>query len=288
MTFTLIICTRNRAESLRRCLAALDVSEIRAEGGEVVVVDNGSIDRTQEVIRVFQRDTFGETLAGSLDTRPGKPYALNTGMRHASGEVFAFTDDDCYVQKGFFRELMREFRRGEIDYCAGRILLYDPTDARRAVNYDTERRDFPAGAFLNTGAVQGANMAFHRRVFDRIGPFDTAYCGASVLVCEDIDVAGRASQAGFRGAFLPQLVVYHHHGRKPGSAELAATIQAYDIGRGAYYASRLLAGDWQYLPGWIRTRVERKRSLRSFGYELLGVARYLRSRLSLDKPQQNF
>ena len=280
MKFTLIISTRNRAESLRRCLAALDVSEIREHAGDVIVVDNGSTDATQEVIAAQRRERFGELLTTIVEPQPGLSNARNAGVQHARGEILVFTDDDCYVQGGFFRELVREFDDAQLDYCAGRILLHDPTDARRGVNYHDKRYEFPPRSFLGTGAVQGANMAFHRRVFDRIGLFETMFGAGTPFACEDVDFAGRASHAGFRGAFLPQVVVHHHHGRKPKSRELAATVRTYDIGRGAYYASRLMAGDWQYVPGWVRSTIKKRRTLRNLFYELVGVTWYLRARFS--------
>ena len=80
MTSTLIICTRNRAESLGRCLAALDPAEIAEQGGEVVVVDNGCTDHTQEVVRTHQRDRFGEALRTVVEPRPGLGIGKNAGI----------------------------------------------------------------------------------------------------------------------------------------------------------------------------------------------------------------
>ena len=287
MTFALIISTRNRADALRRCLAALDVAEIREQSGHVVIVDNGSTDDTQDVIRAQQRERFGDLLTMVVEPRPGLSHARNAGVGRARGDILVFTDDDCYVQPGFFRELLREFGNGQLDYCTGRILLHDPTDARRCVNYSTQRYELPPRSFLATGDVQGANMAFHRRVFDRIGLFDTMFGAGTAFPCEDIDFAARASHAGFRGAFLPQLVVHHHHGRKPGSPGLAATMRSYDLGRGAYYTSRLLDRDWKYIGGWVRATIEKRRSPQNLYFEMVGVIGYLRARLSRGRTQHD-
>src|SRR5687767_9911149 len=190
MTFTLIISTRNRAASLRRCLEALDPSEIAECSGDVIVVDNGSTDATQDVIRTLTSERFRGLLTTVVEPRPGLSHARNAGVRAARGDILVFTDDDCYVQSGFFRELVREFAKGELDYCTGRMLLHDPTDARRGVNCDDRRYEFAPRRFLATGAVQGANMAFHRRVFEQIGLFNPLFGAGTPFACEDIDFAG--------------------------------------------------------------------------------------------------
>jgi hypothetical protein len=95
---------------------------------------------------------------------------------------------------------------------------------------------------LPAGAIQGANMFFHRSVFGRVGLFNDRMGAGTPFACEDIEMATRASMAGFVGALVPFFKVSHHHRRLRGSAEANATVTSSDYGRGAYYASLINLG----------------------------------------------
>src|SRR5579863_630372 len=91
---SVIICTYNRCDSLRRTLESLGQAAGLADlEWELLVIDNNSTDATRAVVEEF-------TLTPQLDVRcltekrRGKSYALNTGIAAATGGVLAFLDDD--------------------------------------------------------------------------------------------------------------------------------------------------------------------------------------------------
>uniref|UniRef100_UPI00286E8B15 glycosyltransferase family 2 protein n=1 Tax=Sandarakinorhabdus sp. TaxID=1916663 RepID=UPI00286E8B15 len=96
MTISLIICTRNRAGPLGRCLAA--VAGIVHDGDwELVIVDNGSTDATAAVVADFAAQA-GFRVVQVHQPVPGLSNARNAGVAAATGELILFTDDDCYVE----------------------------------------------------------------------------------------------------------------------------------------------------------------------------------------------
>ena len=246
----MLICTRDRAGTLRRCLDALPAAELKRLGVQVIVVDNASRDDTPEVLAAFaRRADFSFTHL--REDRPGKSYALNTGLDHCTADIIAFTDDDCFLAQDYFQAVLRNFSAGSIRYAGGRQLRHDAKDADIGTNVSTRRRIFPPRSFLRPGTVQGGNMVIARAVFDRVGRFDTDLGPSTRYRCEDIEMAARASMAGFTGAYLPDLVVYHHFGDPPGPR--AARLQRENaFARGAYYARFIGAGHWNYLWGWMR------------------------------------
>ncbi|HEY3306156.1 MAG TPA: glycosyltransferase family A protein [Candidatus Binatia bacterium] len=276
LNVTLLICSRNRAASLQRCLDSINPEEMLEAETELVLVDNGSTDDTQQVMRSFQRKVpFPVEVVD--EPRPGLSYARNAGLVRVRGDVIVFSDDDCYLAPGYLLTASRVFDSGQFHYCGGRIFLYDPTDARYGVNRKEKFERLPPGSFIPAGKIQGANMVFHRSVIDKIGPFDTMLGAGTPFRVEDIDYCARASMAGFTGAHVPELVVYHHHGRKPGTNEFERWTADNDYGRGAYYMKFILLRKYVYLRKWLKSAFRLKK-LPATIRELRGAIHYARER----------
>lgn len=126
---------------------------------------------------------------------------------------------------------------------------------------------------MTSGKIQGANMIVQRTVFERIGGFDPEFGAGTRFRCEDIDLVARASMAGFTGAHIPELVVYHHHGRKVGP-QTRRLERENDYACGAYYAKFILNGHPSFIFGWLRLALRPWR-VRGLYWELRGALDYL-------------
>ena len=235
---------------LKNCLRAISGQEIEEIGGELILVNNGSTYQTEEVMCDFRdRSLFPAEVIN--EPTPGLARARTSGLTRAVGGTIVFTDDDCYLAPGYVLHASKVFSSGGFDYCGGRILLYYETDSRYGCNQQEELRIIPPFSFIGAGEIQGANMVVHRRVVDKIGGFDSMLGAGTPFRCEDIEFCARASMAGFAGAHVPDLVVYHHHGRKPGP-DIQMLADMNDYARGAYYMKFLLRGNLTYLRNWVR------------------------------------
>lgn len=276
---SLIVASRNRAEKLATMLAQLPVDSMRARGVELVLVDNASEDATSSVMRDFCAAAPFPAKALYAGTR-GQYHAYCVGVAAARGDLFAFTDDDCYVAPDYFDALYRVVDPDLYQYGAGEIVTHDPTDDPRVAStvwwtFREPLKVIPPGTIYKPGLVQGANMFFLRSVLDRLG-------GMQVLLEGDADVATSiaASIAGFTGVLIRGLVVRHHHGRKRGSAEALRTIESYARGRGAYGAylvTRGIEAPWASWNGPTsgRWRFDTARQLRAAQLEFEGATMYL-------------
>jgi len=235
---SLIICTRNRCRQLARCLRAI-LRIVCEPPWELIITNNGSDDQTAIVVGEFAK-TAPFPVRHVVEPKPGLGNARNTGMAAARGQILAFTDDDCYPDPDFLTRVLSAFRDPSAGYITGRILLHDPNDFPIAINESAEPLTFPARSIVNPGGVQGANMAFRRAVLDEIGGFDPLFGAGSLFPAEDLDAACRASAAGWKGQYRPEIVVRHHHGRTESDA--AHMWRSYGVGTGACYMKLFLRG----------------------------------------------
>jgi GT2 family glycosyltransferase len=216
---SIIVCTRDRPQPLTQCLAQL-ISQTSAPL-EIIVVDN-SADRTAEgVVSRFPDVRYVH------EARVGLSVARNTGVRASRGALIAFTDDDVEPKPNWTSEIVRAFADRRVAAITGLVLPARlETRAQRFfqlqmgglgggyVPLEFDEQFFaearPLGAQVwRIGA--GANMAFRRFVFDRIGLFDERL-GAGASGCsEDSELWYRMLAAGETCRFEPRACVLHHH-----------------------------------------------------------------------------
>lgn len=262
---------------LKRCLDSLNHDEMIAAFCELIVVDNGSTDLTSEVLDSYRKKCDFPLIIIN-EQKVGLSHARNAGVLRAQGNLLIFTDDDCYLTPNYLQTAARIFNKNEFSYCGGNVLLYDQSDSDYGCSIQQELEIILPHSVILPGKIQGANMVFCRKVFNKIGLFDTALGAGTPFRCEDIDICARASLAGFVGARVPELSVYHHHGRKKGDAE-NQWIRDNDYARGAYYAKLILAGHWIYLKWWIKLTLLKK-NLGRFVREILGFVHYFFARMA--------
>ena len=100
-------------------------------------------------------------------------------------------------------------------------------------------------------------------------------------MCDDIEMAARASLGGFLGAQVPFFKVLHYHKRLVGSPEAESTVESYAYGRGAYYANLIYHGFPQAWLMWATNanlqNIQDEHVRMAFVRELEGAAKYLAS-----------
>jgi glycosyltransferase involved in cell wall biosynthesis len=272
MRLSVVVCTRGRPAQLGACL-----DHFRGLSGaaswELVVVDNGPGDGASDVLARYRREA-PHPLTVVEESRPGLGRARNRGWRAAAGELIAFTDDDCYPADDYLDRIADCFADGSLGFLGGKVLLFDPTDFPITIQELDRRVEIEPRAFVPAGLIHGANFAFRRTVLEAIGGFDPALGAGTAFACEDVDALARAAAAGWRGAYDPRPLVYHHHGRKTRDEALRLR-RIYDLARGAYYMKCVLNPEMRarYLGTWLRL-IARQRPRRT-ARELRGALAYL-------------
>ncbi|HSE97222.1 MAG TPA: glycosyltransferase [Blastocatellia bacterium] len=217
MKFSILIPTYNRAEELSRTLRSLS-SQRTSHTWEVIVVDNNSRDHTREAVAEIAR-SFPVEVRYLFEPEQGKPAALNTGIAESEAEVIAFTDDDHRFEPDWLEAAACGLDRFGCDYVGGKILpiwggpqpawLSTESGRHRAV---IGMADYGAEPFeFGKSPAMGGNLAVRRECFARTGMWDNRLGrrGNTLLGQEQREWCLRAREAGLRGVYLPDMVVYH-------------------------------------------------------------------------------
>jgi glycosyltransferase involved in cell wall biosynthesis len=227
-------------------------------------VNNGSTDNTEEILEKFKQQFFRPMVIVN-ESKPGLGRARNAGWKKARGNVIVFTDDDCYPAQDYFDRILECFENDDIYFIGGRILLYDPEDLPLTIQVFDRRKELYPGDFISAGLIQGANFAFRRLALINVDGFEETMGAGTPFACEDVEILARLLRNGYRGAYDPRPLIYHHHRRKT-EAEAIKLSKSYDYGRGAYYAKCILDNKLRYLYAkhwyWSIRSKPRERSVR--------------------------
>jgi len=186
----------------------------------------------------------------------GVSCAKNAGWRSARSAIVACIDDDCYPEEDYLDSIFQCFSNdAKLGFVGGRILLHDPTDRKITIQESLEPFSIPPGSFIRPGSIQGANVAYRRDALTDVGGFDPWFGAGALYSGDETELLARISAAGWKGAYDPKPVVYHHHGRKTIKDEWRL-MRWYDRGRGAYYAKCMLNRNMRnvYVRNWLLTR----------------------------------
>ncbi len=120
---SVIVPVWNDEAGLERCLQRLRSQTLPDWRYEIIVIDNGSTDRSAEVARGY------DGVVVAHEPRPGSYVARNTGIRLAQGSVLAFTDADCVPELDWLEQGVDILaRQPDTSVVAGRVLLFSETE----------------------------------------------------------------------------------------------------------------------------------------------------------------
>lgn len=190
MLVSVVLNILNERRNIRDLLDSLVIQD---QPLEIVVVDAGSTDGTQEVVRRYaERYPFVK-----LFIHPGtRGESTNFGLAQAKGELIAFIGGDCIANPFWIKELRRTLQEGAT-IVAGRTIN---------IGYhafeDLERVElFHQGVDIS---YPSCNIGYRREVLGQVVGFDPWF-----ITAEDIDLNYRAVSAGHRIEYNDDMIMYH-------------------------------------------------------------------------------
>jgi len=229
MFFSCIIPVYNRPGELQELLRSL-LTQTYAQF-EVIVVEDGSTLRCDEVVTSFSQDL---SIRYFYQENTGQGFARNFGMQQAKGDFFVILDSDVILPSSYFEALQKAIASRSLDAFGG------PDAAASDFSPLQKAMDFAMTSFWTTGGIRGKlknpaayqargfNMGVSRAVFDRLGGFVDPNRG------EDIEWSIRIKKAGFRLELVSEAFVYH----KRKNTLWSFAKQAFSFGRNRVNVSR--------------------------------------------------
>ncbi len=219
MTISIIVPNMNGIKILKECLLSLQHQERIPE--EIIVVDNGSTDGSQDIIR----KEFPDVKLISLPDNTGFTGANNTGIKAATGEMIVLLNNDCIVEPGWLNNLSKRMNDPEVaavtssmrnikdisimDSAGGKIdwmgFSRDIGKGEPSSSYDKSIEiPFPCGGavMIRRSALPDPDKLFWSKLF---------------IYQEDLDLGFELLRTGWKIVYEPTAIVRHVHSATMGS-----------------------------------------------------------------------
>jgi glycosyltransferase involved in cell wall biosynthesis len=219
---SIVVCSRDRPEQLAGALAAIAL--VRRPEDELIVVDSAS--HGDATVRAAQQGGADHVVRCTL---PGLSRARNAGLRAASRDVVAFTDDDCLPEQGWLEELSAALAEPGVAVATGAVRPVGEGFLSGMTQQTASRQCHP---FPGNPSGHGANMAMRRARLLAVGGFDERLgAGAPLRAADDWDVFLRLVREEGALAYTPRAVVRHEQWRS--TRQALRVRHGYSLGAGA-------------------------------------------------------
>ncbi len=197
---SIVVPVFNGGSTIASCLDSLLDLNFPPDRFEIVVVDNASTDDTLDILANYE----GKVRLLSETTR-GPAAARNTGVRQATGDIIAFTDADCTVDRDWLEHLTKPLNEDDIGIVGGEILSRRPSTGIEQFDETIHNHRMAIEVFRPPYAIT-MNWASPRQLLLDVDLFDESF-----VRCEDVDLSQRILQRGQRMVYQREAVVYHRN-----------------------------------------------------------------------------
>lgn len=241
---SVVVVTYRRADRLATCLEHLGRQTLAPV--EILVVDASPDEETSHLLATrFPGVVSLRNPAGLGTTATSRAI----GLKHATGEIVAYIDDDAYADPDWLAELVRPYEDPGVGAVGGRASVPGVTPAEvgpeeigrlRTDGRLTGNFDVDVGGTVEVDHLLGANMSYRRDALLALGGIRDGFPGTCLR--EETDIALRLRRAGWRLIYQPRAHVLHVPGRY-------AKGRRFDL-RYHYYACRndMVLLQWNF--GW--------------------------------------
>ncbi|MBL7056157.1 glycosyltransferase [Candidatus Woesearchaeota archaeon] len=175
---SIIVPVLNSEKTIEQCIISLLNQHYPKNKYEIIIVDNGSEDRTLDIIKKFEKKIIilNQPKRGSYKAR-------NKGLKHAKGEIIAFTDSDCIPNRKWIFHIINAFENKNLKVVGGDIKALDTSSVLLRYCNEYSHLQKPL-LYSNLPSFATANMAVNKKSLKQTIAFneslergaDTEFC----------------------------------------------------------------------------------------------------------------
>jgi len=224
---SIIIPAKNEEKLIRGCIDSLNQLDYPKDRREIIIVDGLSTDHTADVAREMGAVVISNP---KQTVSPGR----NVGFETAKGDLIAFTDADCVVDKHWLSNCIKYFENDPSVACVGgpNLTPSDESDFGKAVGFVFDQPIFAAGSIharelqevKAVSSIPGCNAIYRQSVLAKVMPLDE-----SMLTGDDTLLNRKILDLGSQLLYTPDVIVFHY--RRPTPRKLWKQFYRYAIGR---------------------------------------------------------
>jgi len=197
---TIIVPVYNAEKTIKECINSILEIDYPKEKLELIFVNNSSTDRTENILNEFK-----DKIKILYEKKRGPAAARNKGLLNASGEIIAFTDSDCVVERNWLKNIIKPLKDEQVGIAGGKILARIPYNKIEKFGESIHDHKSAINVFKPPYAIS-MNWASRLSTLKKMNLFNDNF-----IRCQDVELSYRIHIAGYKIVYVPEAVVYHRN-----------------------------------------------------------------------------
>ena len=234
LDISVVICTRDRTDHLKKCLDSILVSDSLYR--EIMVIDGSRTRHNRDRVKKIVKNVGGKYF---YEGRSGLSFARNLGVKKAAGDIIVFADDDFIVENGWITNLVENYKDDLVACCTGRMVSYrndyisNLFESSLSKERGVKKRIFTKEGICFSALLKNVRLITRRwlgdeapipwsigfgyfsvkkSVVNEVGFFDESLgVGTPSLGGEEVDMFYRILKVGYKVVYEPTAIIYHDH-----------------------------------------------------------------------------
>lgn len=220
MNLSVVIPTKNRAELLKKALLSIVAQSLPQNQFELIIIDNGSTDHTQEIIKEFTLKI--KNLKNIYNETPGLHVGRHEGLNNSSYEILVYLDDDVELFPKHLENIVESFKNNEVVLIGGKNLpkfesepplwLQEMWKEKKCIN-QLSILDFGNDIkYIDPNFVWGCNFSIRKSILIEAGGFHPDAMPQELIKYRgdgETSVSNFIKESHYKAIYHPDISVYH-------------------------------------------------------------------------------